>query len=157
LAWCARLGALGAFLVCTACPGELTDPALFRGDGGALDNPEPAPDAGACPDIPTQVFQADCAACHSASSPQGGLDLASPDVAARLVGVPAQGAGLLIDPADPAMSALYTKLTSTPPFGARMPLGGTPLDDATMGCLLTWISQQGGDGGSSGDGGGGPR
>jgi hypothetical protein len=144
----ARLGALGALLLCTACPGELADPALFGGDA-ALDDRAPSLGDGGCPDIPTQLLQVDCvsSACHSAASAQGGLDLASPNVAARLVGVHAQGGGLLVDPADPAMSVLYTKLTSTPPFGAQMPLLGQPLDDAMMACVLTWISQQRVDGG----------
>ncbi len=146
----ARLGVLGALLVCTACPGSLEDPVLFLADAASPDSPEDAApflaDA-ACPDIPTQVFQPACAACHSAALEQGGLDLQSPDVAARLVGVTAQGGGLLVDLAHPATSVLYTKLTPMPPFGARMPLVGPPLDDATMACVLTWISQQGGDAG----------
>jgi hypothetical protein len=60
-----------------------------------------------------------------------------------------------------------------PPFGARMPFVGSPLDDATIACVLAWASEQGdagfdagscngappppsGDGGRSdaGDGGG---
>ncbi len=95
---------------------------------------------GGCPDIPTEVLQPQCAACHSTASPQGGLDLQSPDLPARLVGIQAQGGGLLVDPANPTASVLYAKLTSTPPFGSRMPLLGQPLDDATMACVLTWIT-----------------
>jgi hypothetical protein len=145
----ARLLALGALLVCTACPGSLEDPGLFvEGDAGS-----------GCPDIPTQVFLPDCAGsgCHSAASSQAGLDLESPDVASRLVGVPATGGrGVLVDPADPTASVLYEKLTPTPPFGARMPFIGQPLDDATMACVLDWISQLQGPDASSVDGGGSP-
>jgi hypothetical protein len=138
----ARLGALGALLMCAACPATLADPGRFNANG-------------TCPDIPTQVFQPDCAGagCHAAADPQQGLDLESPDVASRLVGVPARGGGLLVDPAHPTASVLYTKLTSTPPFGARMPYVGPPLDDTTIACVLDWISQQQGDAGSSHDGG----
>jgi hypothetical protein len=144
----ARLGAAGALLVCTACPGALEDPALF------LSN-DLAHDASSCPDIPTQVFLPACASagCHSAASKDLGLDLESPDVASRLVGVRATGGGLLVDPAHPATSVVYTKLTPMPPYGARMPFESQPLDDATIACVLDWISQQrGGDAGSSSDG-----
>jgi hypothetical protein len=47
---------------------------------------------------------------------------------------------------------MYTKLTASPPFGARMPFGETPLDDATIACVLQWITQQVTDGGA-GEGG----
>ena len=49
------------------------------------------------------------------------------------------------------MSVIYTKLTAFPPFGARMPFSETPLDDATIACVLQWITTQISDGGS-GDG-----
>jgi hypothetical protein len=58
----------------------------------------------------------------------------------RLSGKQAMGgSGLLIDPANASASVLYTKLTPTPPFGARMPLVGAPLSDADMACVLSWI------------------
>jgi predicted CxxxxCH...CXXCH cytochrome family protein len=80
--------------------------------------------------------------CHSASNKAQGLDLQSPDVAARLVGVPATGGpGALIDPSAPAKSVLYEKLSASPPFGARMPLGAAPLDAPTLACVLAWITQ----------------
>ena len=58
----------------------------------------------------------------------------------RLSGKKAMGGpGLLIDPTTPTASVLYTKLTPTPPFGARMPLVGAPLSDADIACVLSWI------------------
>jgi hypothetical protein len=51
----------------------------------------------------------------------------------------AGGPGVLIDPTTPAASVLYTKLTATPPFGARMPLVGAPLGDGDIACVLSWI------------------
>jgi hypothetical protein len=82
------------------------------------------------------------AGCHDATTKAEALDLASPDVAARLVGVLAvEGNGLLIDPASPGASVVYTKLTATPPFGGRMPTG-TPLDDATIQCVLSWVTSE---------------
>jgi hypothetical protein len=113
----------------TGCPGSLEDPDRF------------AMQFGTCPDIPT-LFGKTCATagCHAATNPSSGLDLASDDIIGRLSGKKAQGStGLLIDPSAPSESVLYTKLTDAPPSGARMPLGGTPLDDKTAGCVLTWI------------------
>ena len=86
-----------------------------------------------------------------------GLDLESPGVQSRLVGMCAQGGGLLIDPAEPSRSVLYEKLTPTPPFGARMPLGKAPLDPVTLACVLAWVSAQQGsvsdcNGGATADG-----
>jgi hypothetical protein len=52
------------------------------------------------------------------------------------------GPGLLIDPSNPAASVLYTKLTAAPPFGARMPFARSALDDATIACVLQWITTQ---------------
>ena len=83
----------------------------------------------------------------SAAAKSQNLDLQSPGVAARLVGVAASGGGLLIDPTDPSQSVVYTKLTATPPFGSRMPLGMVPLDDAMLACVLSWVSQQMGSAG----------
>jgi hypothetical protein len=52
---------------------------------------------------------------------------------------------------------LYTKLTTNPPFGARMPLANGPLDDATIQCVRAWIIEQVPDagGGASGEDGAG--
>lgn len=154
---------LALLLVATAwgCPGTLDDPARFleadAGDAGEV-NVEGAatPDAG-CPDVPT-LFAATCTAssCHSASNKAQGLDLQSPDLPARLVGVPAtEGPGLLVDPSTPSQSVLWTKLQPDPPFGARMPLSAAPLDSATTACVLVWIETlEATDAGSAGNVGG---
>jgi hypothetical protein len=126
---CASLCALAA--LCVACPGSLDDPGRFSWDGGG------------CADAPTAIFAVTCtdSQCHTTMYKAQGLDLQSPDVAARLVGVAATGgAGLLVDPMSPAQSVLYTKLSFSPPFGSQMPLGKTPLDDATVACVLAWIT-----------------
>lgn len=143
------------------CAGTLEDPGRFAdagqsvSDAGAASNdagmgssaasndaPSSSADTGAsCGDVPESVFLPNCTSpgCHNAQDKEQGLDLASPDVAARLIGVPSsEGAGFLIDPAHPAQSVLYTKLTANPPFGSRMPTKG-PLDDATIACVLSWI------------------
>jgi hypothetical protein len=107
--------------------------------------------ASACGDVPTTVFSARCASssCHAAAWPAAGLDLQSPSPGTRLMNKPATGgAGLIIDAAHPNRSVLYLKLTPTPPFGNRMPLGGM-LDGSTIDCVGSWIAQQVGvDGGT---------
>ena len=132
------------------CPGTLDDPARFLEAGavGATDASAPvggdeAGADGSCPDVPALLAHTCTAStCHNASDKAQGLDLQSPDVAARLVGVPAtEGAGVLVDPSTPSKSVLYEKLGASPPFGARMPLGASPLDAPTLACVLAWITQ----------------
>ena len=143
-----RLSLLLALLACAACPGTLADPDAFdlgAGDGGTngpVATADAAPAASACPDVPTVLAQScGTAGCHDATTRAEGLDLKSPDVASRLVGVPAvEGAGFLIDRATPAQSVVYTKLLATPPFGLRMPT--VPLDDATTRCVLDWVTAE---------------
>ena len=118
----------------------------LHGDGGRL-----------VPRRAAAVFATVCSTspgCHSAADKQLGLDLQSPEVASRLIGVHGRwGArGCSSTPSNPAMSVMYTKLTASPPFGARMPFGQTPLDDATIACVLQWITVQVTDGGA-GEGG----
>lgn len=126
------------------CAGTLEEPDRF-GDAGAASQGSTQADsapAPSCPNVETDVIQKKCAlsGCHAAAGASAGLDLASPDVLGRLANKPASGgAGSLVVPGDPAKSVLYTKLTATPPFGSRMPLG-TPLDDATLACVHDWIA-----------------
>lgn len=146
----ALLGAAAA--LAAGCPGTLDDKSRFVTE-----------DAGACGDVPTTIFEPTCAraSCHSAVNPAQGLDLASPDVAARVVGQPAtECVGTLADPLAPEASILYLKLTPSPPCGARMPFNGTPLSDAQIACVKDWIAMQvlpgtGGSGGTAGHGGAG--
>jgi hypothetical protein len=108
------------------CPGALKDPSRFTA---------------ACPDVPSMILATRCAtaACHSASARAGGLDLISPGLSRRLVGVTAHGGpGLLVDLLDPDGSVLVRKLTPTPPFGAQDP-PGAPLDPAAIDCIRKWV------------------
>jgi hypothetical protein len=134
-----RAAVVSLVAACVGCPASLEDPGRF------------ADVVGPCPDVPQDVFIKVCstAGCHNPVDKMLGLDLQSPDVASRLVGVPAMGGpGLLVDPSSPSSSILYTKLTATPPFGARMPFSESPLPDATIACVLQWITLQLGDAGS---------
>lgn len=145
----ARAALAASLLACTGCPGTLDDPERFT-DGGT-------DGYASCGDVPTTVFQATCAqaGCHSTADKAQMLDLQSPNVATRLVNVcSTEGAGILLDPTSPSKSIIYTKLTAMPPSGARMPFGKTPLDDATIACVLAWVSTQTGPGGPCGAEGG---
>jgi hypothetical protein len=139
-----RIGAVAIVAACVGCPGSLEDPGRFSSATGA------------CGDVPTTVFQNNCSAtagCHSSTDKQMGLDLQSPNVASRLIGIKSVGGtGLLVDPSNPSASVLYTKLTASPPFGARMPFGEPALDQATIACVLQWITTQVSDGGGAEDG-----
>jgi hypothetical protein len=150
--------ALGPVVLCLGsagigCAGTLDDPSRFLGDGGRIANGD---GGGGCPDIPSSVFATICAAagCHSATDMVQGVDLQSPNVASRLVGVCARGGGFLVDPSHPSQSVVYAKLTIAPPFGSRMPLGKPTLDAATLACVLAWVSAQTGSATTCGDDGG---
>jgi hypothetical protein len=150
----------GTFLAALAwagCAGTLTDPAAFMdeaGDSGTVNVGVDAPAAASCPDVPTTFVQScGTSGCHDATTKAEGLDLWSPGVASRLVGVAAsEGVGLLIDPSAPSKSVVYTKLLPAPPFGARMPTGGK-LDDATIQCVLAWVTTEASTGSPTGDAG----
>jgi hypothetical protein len=150
-------GTLLAALAWAGCAGTLTDPAAFMdesGDSGAANVGVDAPATAACPDVPTTFVQScGTSSCHDATTKAEGLDLWSPGVASRLVGVAAsEGVGLLIDPSTPSKSVVYTKLLPAPPFGARMPTGGK-LDDATIQCVLAWVTTEASSGSPTSDGG----
>jgi len=149
--------ALSAF-VSTGCPGTLEHKERFlvdAGNGGsdtdggdaahAGTDGDAGPDLGACGDVVTRIFVESCrgTGCHSANGGQQDLDLVSPGVAARVVGVPGIGCvSILADPANPEASLLYQKLSPTPPCGAPMPLGRAPLSDEDAACVLAWIAAQ---------------
>src|SRR5688572_32827920 len=120
------LGALTLGAAPFGCVGELEgsedDYRVEAGVGG--ENP-----AAACA---VEVFGRACsaAACHDSESPTGGLDLASPDVGTRLVGVASTDPMCtdrdLVDLANPDNSFLLEKVELTSPqCGALMPLVGT--------------------------------
>lgn len=118
------------------CPGSLEDKERFLGGGG---------DGGGCGDVPARIFQPSCTGtgCHGSKSPQQGLDLESPGVAMRVVGVRGTGCmGVLADPQSPEASLLYMKLLDPPTCGSRMPLARPPLGAADIECIRAWIAAQ---------------
>lgn len=130
----AALLPLSAALV--GCPGTIDDFAPYRGGG----------DGGTCADVPTEIFGKRCATagCHTGATPAGSLDLTPSGVEMRVVGKPASMdcGGTLADPMSPKASILYLKLSTTPPCGSPMPLGGAALSAADQQCVLDWITAQ---------------
>jgi hypothetical protein len=144
----AGFAAVTSIAVLAGCPGKLRDPGRFTGDGGL---------GGAgggttmCPDVPTEILAKKCAgsACHSAPTPQLGLDLVTDGVEARVLGKMAgECKHPLADPADPAGSQIYIKIAGTD-CGGRMP-PSAPLSDSDIACVKTWIGGLSGGGATTG-------
>jgi hypothetical protein len=126
-----------------ACNDVVDEPAGFAPNGARSDAGTIVAPKSECPDVARTVFASPtCAAsgCHAAQDPAQGLDLASPNLTARLVGVRGRAGAFLVDPTAPEQSLLYTKTTvsAAPP---RMPSGAPPLDDGTVACVLAWVTQ----------------
>jgi hypothetical protein len=136
---------LSALSVLAGCPGTLAHKELYE---AALDASRPNDVAGAttgCGDVPTRIFVPSCGgtSCHGADAPQQDLDLVSPGVADRVVGIAGKGCAVtLADPADPEGSLLYLKLAPIPPCGSPMPLARPPLSQADIACVRAWIAAQ---------------
>ena len=154
LVWGMTLSAL----LLTGCPGTLEHKERFLVDageaGGGDGDAAPAhagSDAGAgaaggpCGDVIARVFVPSCGGtgCHGPTGTQQDLDLVSPGVRERVVGVPGTGcASTLVDPSNPEASLIYRKLLPAPPCGAPMPLARPPLSDQDVACVLAWIAAQ---------------
>ena len=142
--------ALGALCLFAGCPGTLADKELYEaaldgargldGAGGSA-----GAEAGPCGDVVARIFLPTCGgtSCHGTNAPQQDLDLVSPGLASRVVGVTAKGCSVMLaNPADPESSLIYQKLSPTPPCGAPMPLARPPLSRAEVACVLAWIAAQ---------------
>ena len=155
--------ALSALLL-GGCPGTLDDKARFLVDAGSAGTGSsdvdggvdasstdagseagPGADAGPCADVVARIFVPSCGGtgCHGPVAPQQDLDLVSPGVAARVVGIAGIGcASTLADPANPEASLIYQKLSPVPPCGSPMPLARPALSDEDAACVLAWIAAQ---------------
>ena len=105
------------------CPGSLDNKADFL-DGGhtSASGSTGTGSVNPCGDVPADILAAKCggSGCHGTKSPQNGLDLESPDVAPRVVGVAAKLCpGILAKPSDPESSVIYTKLLDLTCAGRR--------------------------------------
>ncbi|HYQ04640.1 MAG TPA: hypothetical protein VER96_38465 [Polyangiaceae bacterium] len=161
---------LGALLL-AGCPGTLDNKERFlvdAGNGGktgsagnaagggedaapsdagsdAAATPDGGPDLGPCGDVVARIFVPSCGGtgCHGPSGAQQDLDLVSPGVAGRVVGVSGIGCtSTLADPANPETSLIYQKLLPTPPCGSPMPLARPALSDEDVACVRAWIAAQ---------------
>ena len=141
-------------LACLSCAGELKDPGRFKflydDDGGTQANKDSGADdkdAAAMPAMTPScvvtLFSKTCgqAGCHAKGSTQ--VDLASPDVASRLVDKPSSNSllckGRTLISTQGSDSLLIDKLSDDPPCGSTMPVGGT-LSDKDRTCLTDWVS-----------------
>ena len=118
----------------SGCPGTIEDTSRFQGRCR-----EPI-------DVQTAVFGTRCAEsiCHDAQSPAADLDLISPNLERRLVGVRSTQCAtrLRIDRADPERSYLLEKLErDDQECGDRMPVGGDPLTRDQLACVREWVEK----------------
>jgi hypothetical protein len=113
---------------------------------GGIDDPQRFGDGTYCPpdvDVAT-IFHDRCggAICHGAgATPAGGLDLESPGLAERMVGVASEECEgrLRIAPGDPSSSFLIEKLEGPEPgCGEQMPPVGA-LSPNEITCFRRWI------------------
>ncbi len=87
------------------------------------------------------IIQSRCAitACHGSGFSQGGMTLGSGSYNSV---VNASGDnGMIVVSGNANASNLYLKVTSTPPFGARMPFGGAALSTAEQNIIRDWINE----------------
>lgn len=91
--------------------------------------------------IQDHVFTPICTVCHAGASAPHGLRLDAANSYDLLVGVPSQEQpGLMrVKPGYPGSSYLVQKLEGRASVGARMPLGGPYLDQATINVIRQWI------------------
>jgi hypothetical protein len=123
-----------AVMLLGGCPGQLEDPDRFRGGEVSCDEL----------DVERDLLASGCggAACHGPENANlpADLDLESPGVAERVVGVVSEcDERILADPEDPAGSYLLEKLYPAPSCGAQMPLGRPALSESEIGCIQDWI------------------
>lgn len=92
--------------------------------------------------IQANVFDASCIVCHSGAAAPLGLRLDADSSYVSLVGVASRQVSsvLRVAPGEPDRSYLIRKLEGTAAEGARMPLGGSPIPQATIDFVRQWIT-----------------
>lgn len=131
----------GAVVACGGGSGEGLDrngrPVGSDGSGGG-DEPLTASFAS----IQDNVFTPICTGCHAGAAAPVGLRLDAASSYALLVGVASGEVSSLqrVNPGQPDSSYLIQKLEGRASVGARMPLGGPYLDDATIAVIRQWIA-----------------
>jgi hypothetical protein len=93
--------------------------------------------------IEDNVFTPICSKCHIGASAPEGLQLDAAHAYNALVGVPSVEVPsfLRVDPSNPDGSYMVLKIEGAPGIeGAQMPLGETPLPQATIDAIRQWIT-----------------
>jgi hypothetical protein len=93
--------------------------------------------------IQANVFTPICSKCHIGAGAPEGLQLDAAHSYNLLVGVPSleQPALLRVNPGDPTDSYMVHKIEGLPGIGGgQMPLGETPLPQATIDAIRQWIA-----------------
>lgn len=143
---------IGSLLTLAGCPANLESPERFEITGSGQNT------------CLTQVFTKKCSQtnlCHLAGTPGGGLDLTSPNVAKRLIDVPASHADTdggdcpaakLVDTANPAASWLLIKLSDGVTCGTKMPQLGS-ITSTERQCIQDFVNAAAADAGTMAGGG----
>ena len=93
-----------------------------------------------CPDVPTFLpMRCGTTGCHTTMFPAGLLDLQSPNVGVRVMGVMSICGGPLGDQNNPDNSVMLKKLKGNQ-CGTRMPLNQSPLSNGEIDCIRAWIA-----------------
>jgi len=93
--------------------------------------------------IEDNVFTPICSKCHVGASAPEGLQLDAAHAYNALVGVPSveEPSFLRVDPGNPDSSYMVLKIEGAPGIeGGQMPLGETPLPQATIDAIRQWIT-----------------
>jgi hypothetical protein len=107
--------------------------------GGTTGGPVPAD----FQSIQANVFTPICSVCHIGASAPEGLQLDAAHSYNLLVGVPSneQPSLLRVKPGDPDNSYMVHKIEGLPGItGGQMPLGQTPLPQATINAIRQWVT-----------------
>jgi hypothetical protein len=93
--------------------------------------------------IEDNVFTPICSKCHIGAGAPEGLQLDAAHAYNALVGVPSveEPSFLRVNPGNPDMSYMVLKIEGAPGIeGGQMPLGETPLPQATIDAIRQWIA-----------------
>jgi len=110
--------------------------------GRPIDEGGDIPLAATLASIQANVFDPACIVCHAGANAPLGLRLDEVNSFTNLVGVRSveNTSTFRVNPGDPDASYLIHKLEGTASTGARMPLVGPPIPQATIDFVRQWIS-----------------
>jgi hypothetical protein len=142
--WCGAAAVAAAATLLAACGGGsgegLDSNGRPIGEGGGNNGSGLAPTFSS---IQREVLTPRCTVCHSGAAAPAGLRLDEGSSYGLLVGVASRESGgtQRVAPGRPNDSYLVHKIEGRAAVGARMPLGGPYLDDATIAVIREWIAR----------------